>query len=348
MRFAAPHPTCTQIYATGQESMAAMNATAPASNSTNSTTETTGTRTRSTGSPSALQQQAQQLAGNTAQQVGTADSAAGAQPAADCITACEAYNSALVCFTAGNQIRLCTTSGDSTTGASNSSLTGVGFGSLGSLDASTTADPTAEYQPAADCITLCEMLGDSWICYTADTQARDCLPTSAAAAGFGDFTAAGLSPTGAALGATPTGGISSSQPAAQLGGQPLCSAQSIQGARGRPCCCRSACALHPSGPCHAKGVWCRPICAPQLTHCLSLLAGIATVQSCPAGYICASLSSQQLAAKFGGQLNVTAGELGVCAYAPQASSVRLLSRPTCCVFQQHAAGLARACHPFMH
>ena len=47
--------------------------------------------------------------------------------------------------------------------------------------------------------------------------------------------------------------------------------------------------------------------------------GITTVQSCAEGYQCTALSRQQLAANFGSQLDVTVGDLGICAYAPQAS-----------------------------
>lgn len=43
------------------------------------------------------------------------------------------------------------------------------------------------------------------------------------------------------------------------------------------------------------------------------------MQSCPSGYQCTALSRQQLATNFGAQLNVSVGDLGVCAYAPQAS-----------------------------
>ena len=43
------------------------------------------------------------------------------------------------------------------------------------------------------------------------------------------------------------------------------------------------------------------------------------MQSCPSGYQCTALSRQQLATNFGAQLNVSVGDLGICASAPQAS-----------------------------
>ncbi|KAI3433616.1 hypothetical protein D9Q98_003425 [Chlorella vulgaris] len=46
------------------------------------------------------------------------------------------------------------------------------------------------------------------------------------------------------------------------------------------------------------------------------LAGIATAQACAPGYTCAPLSRQQIAANFGAELGIEAGDIGVCAYTP--------------------------------
>ncbi len=190
------------------------------SSSTNPNTN--DTRTRSVGSGGALQQQAQQLSsdatqqGQPAQQAQQADPAAGAQPAADCVTPCDAYNGALACFTAANEIRLCT---------SGSSLGSSGSNGTGDSTGFTSADPSSTYQPAADCVSICEQLDGVWVCYTAAAAVRMCLPTDA------------LSTVDAALQSTlladsPPSSSGSQQAAAQLGGQPLCSAMPIQGAAG--------------------------------------------------------------------------------------------------------------------
>ena len=43
--------------------------------------------------------------------------------------------------------------------------------------------------------------------------------------------------------------------------------------------------------------------------------------ACTAGYVCAALSSAQVASSFGASLPAAEGQLGVCAYAPNVSSV---------------------------
>ncbi|PRW58639.1 hypothetical protein C2E21_2984 [Chlorella sorokiniana] len=253
-----------EIYNTGQQSMAAMNASAssPSTNSTN-------TRTRSVSSGDALQQAAQQLSANSteqaqqaqlAQQAQQNDPTASAQPAADCVTPCEAYNGALACFTDANEIRLCTTDSSLGSGDSNSTMDSLGL---------TSPDQSLSYQPAADCVSTCEQLNGSWVCYTTTSAVRMCLPSDALSA----MDSALQSMLADSPANSSTSSASSQQAAAQLGGQPLCSALPIQ--------------------------------------------GIVTVQSCPTGYQCTALSRQQLATNFGSQLNVSVGDLGVCAYAPK-------------------------------
>lgn len=205
---ASSHPSHPQIYSTGQRSMAAMNASASPPNSGD-------TRTRSVGSGGALQQQAQQLSSDPTQLV-QQDPAASAQPAADCVTPCEAYNGALVCFTSSSQIRLCT--GGSSLGSSDSNS-----GTLDSPAGFTSADPSSAFQPATDCVSTCEQLNDTWVCYTTTSEVRDCLPVDALAA-----MDSGLQST--VLADSPANSSGSQQAAAQLGGQPLCSAMPIEGA----------------------------------------------------------------------------------------------------------------------
>lgn len=200
-----PHP---QIYITGQQSMAAMNASASPPNSGD-------TRTRSVGGGGALQQQAQQLSADPTQ-LAQQDPTAGAQPAADCVTPCEAYNGALVCFTASSQIRLCTGGSSLGSGDSNS-------GTLDSPAGFTSADPSSAFQPAADCVSTCEQLNDTWVCYTTTSEVRDCLPADALAAMDSALQSVVLADS-------PANSSGSQQAAAQLGGQPLCSAMPIEGA----------------------------------------------------------------------------------------------------------------------
>lgn len=212
------HPTCypLQIYQTGLESMAVPPAQAQQAASAVPLTDTTLT----TGP---TQDSAAELAS------AAADPASEAQPAADCVTACDAYNGAFVCFTAENLIRACTTGAAG--GAATNASSGGGASAAGAMQTAAASDP----QPAADCVTPCGQQGgssDMWVCYTASQQPRECLTT-------GPATSASLSPQSAAIEAAlaPPAAAAAAAPAtnasgaaaAQLGGQLLCSPTPIQG-----------------------------------------------------------------------------------------------------------------------
>lgn len=227
-------PRTLQIYETGQQSMADYEASAA--------TDPTTATLRGTNATNASASQPVRGTGAAAQ-----DPAGGSQPAADCITGCEAYNGVLACLTADSQIRLCTGSGGS---AGNSSADPAGGAQLAASPANASALPTeADYLPAADCTSACAQEGGLFYCLTASGDVRQCeyLPSSASTASSDP---AALSPSPPP--STATAGGAQEAAAVQLGGQPLCflNGQSVP--------------------------------------------GIAAVESCAAGYMCAALSREQV------------------------------------------------------
>ncbi|EFN59099.1 hypothetical protein CHLNCDRAFT_137883 [Chlorella variabilis] len=136
----------------------------------------------------------------------------------------------------------------------------------------------AGFQPAPGCITSCADDNGVPVCLAAGGQVRQCTASNTST-GAPVIGAAEQQQAGAAAVAPDSPPAAAQQP----GSDP---SQGVAQLGGQPLCSESP------------------------------IQGVSTVQACAAGYICAPLSRQQIAANFGGQLPLNVGDIGVCAYMP--------------------------------